>query len=228
MSLSTDSKAVAADRARAKPPPGRRPAGEDTRTAILEAACREFAAHGFSGATVRAIGARAGVNHSMIKYYFDNKSQLWRAAVGHLYKGLWANIDYFNLERSGLSDLEIFKEFMRRYVRFCAEHPELARIMVQENMSENERVEWVAQTFMKPARRHMHFIFERLRRQGHLPDIPRISFDYIFIASAQMMFVLAPEVHRVWNYDPRSEEAIENHTEAMIRLFLRETTDETV
>ena len=222
MSLGTDSKAVADPRVRTKPPSGRRPAGEDTREAILRAACKEFAAHGFSGATVRAIGARAGVNHSMIKYYFENKGQLWRAAVASLFKGLWGAIDYFSLERSGMSDLEIFKTFMRRYVRFCAEHPEFARIMVQENLSENDRVEWTALTFMKPARKQMHSLFDRLKQQGHIPDIPRTSFDYIFIASAQMMFVLAPEVRRIWDYDPLTEEAIHTHTEAMITLFLRE------
>jgi TetR/AcrR family transcriptional regulator len=225
MNLGTDSKAGAAASARAKPPPGRRPAGEDTREAILHAACKEFAAHGYSGATVRAIGGRAGVNHSMIKYYFENKGQLWRAAVALLFRELWDTIAYFKLERSGLSDLDIFKTFLRRYVRFCAEHPEFARIMVQENLSENDRVEWTALTFMKPARMHMHPLFERLRQAGHLPDIPRISFDYIFVASAQMMFVLAPEVRRVWDYDPLSEDAIHTHTEAMIKLFLREPAE---
>ncbi|MFP3943624.1 MAG: TetR/AcrR family transcriptional regulator [Alphaproteobacteria bacterium] len=222
MSLGTDDKAGANSEARARAAPGRRPAGEDTKQAILRAACKEFAAHGFSGATVRAIGARAGVNHSMIKYYFQNKGLLWRAAVASLFRGLWGALDFFNLERSGLSDLEIFKTFMRRYVRFCAEHPEFARIMVQENLSENDRVEWTALTFTKPGRTYMQPLFDRLRQAGHLPDIPRISFDYIFVASAQMMFVLAPEVRRIWDYDPLTEQAIESHTEAMITLFLRD------
>lgn len=226
MSLGTDSKAVAASRARAGPPRSGRAEGEDTREAILRAACKEFAAHGFSGATVRAIAARAGVNHSMIKYYFENKRQLWRAAVASLFKALWDAVDYFRLERSGLGDIDIFKTFLRRYVRFCAEHPEFARIMVQENLSENDRVEWTAQTFMRPARNYMQPLFERLRQAGFLPDIPRVSFDYIFGASAQMLFVLAPEVRRIWNYDPQTEEAIHAHTEAMIRLFLREPRPE--
>lgn len=225
VSLGTDSKDGAASRAHVKSPSGRRPAGEDTREAILRAACKEFAAHGFSGATVRAIAARAGVNHSMIKYYFENKSRLWRSAVASLFKSLWASIDYFSLERSGLSDVEVFKTFMRRYVRFCAEHPEFARIMVQENLSENDRVEWTALTFMKPARIYMHPLFDRLRQAGRLPDIPRISFDYIFVASAQMMFVLAPEVRRIWDYDPLTEDAINSHTDAMIRLFLRDPAE---
>ncbi|WP_158879437.1 TetR/AcrR family transcriptional regulator [Amycolatopsis anabasis] len=52
---------------------------ERTRKLILDAAAAEFAAHGFAGARVSAIAARAGVNQQLISYYFDSKEGLYRA-----------------------------------------------------------------------------------------------------------------------------------------------------
>jgi len=57
--------------------------GEETRTRLLEAAIVEFAEHGFDGATVREICARAGANVNAVKYYFDDKQGLYVAAVRH-------------------------------------------------------------------------------------------------------------------------------------------------
>lgn len=52
---------------------------ERTRNLILEAAAAEFGAHGYAGARVSAIAARAGVNQQLISYYFDGKEGLYQA-----------------------------------------------------------------------------------------------------------------------------------------------------
>lgn len=60
---------------------GRRPAGEDTRAALISAALAEFARGGYTAATVRAIATRAGVDPAMINHYFGSKRGLFAAAV---------------------------------------------------------------------------------------------------------------------------------------------------
>jgi AcrR family transcriptional regulator len=60
---------------------GRRPAGQDTRTALLEAARQVFAESGYEGATVRAIAARAGVDAAMVNHWFGGKETLFAQAV---------------------------------------------------------------------------------------------------------------------------------------------------
>ncbi|MGK5552594.1 TetR/AcrR family transcriptional regulator [Actinomadura kijaniata] len=52
---------------------------EHTRALILDAAMAEFGAHGYAGARVSAIAARAGVNVQLISYYFDGKEGLYQA-----------------------------------------------------------------------------------------------------------------------------------------------------
>lgn len=52
---------------------------ERTRKLILDAASAEFGAHGYAGARISAIAARAGVNQQLISYYFDGKAGLYQA-----------------------------------------------------------------------------------------------------------------------------------------------------
>jgi AcrR family transcriptional regulator len=60
---------------------GRRPAGEDTRAALVDAARVEFIERGFDAATVRAIARRAGVDPAMVNHWFGGKDGLFVAAL---------------------------------------------------------------------------------------------------------------------------------------------------
>ncbi|GHF85852.1 AcrR family transcriptional regulator [Amycolatopsis bartoniae] len=60
---------------------GRRPGGQDTRAALLEAARAVFSENGYEGATVRAIAARAGVDAAMVNHWFGGKDALFAKAV---------------------------------------------------------------------------------------------------------------------------------------------------
>ncbi|MEO7195125.1 MAG: TetR family transcriptional regulator [Pseudonocardiaceae bacterium] len=62
-------------------PRGRRPAGENTRAALLDAARVEFTERGFDGATVRAIAQRAEVDPAMVNHWFGGKEALFVAAM---------------------------------------------------------------------------------------------------------------------------------------------------
>ncbi|ABL80019.1 MULTISPECIES: TetR family transcriptional regulator [unclassified Nocardioides] len=66
---------------RAAPRRGRRPGTPDTRAAILAAARELFAAQGYAGTSVRAIGAAAGVDASLVHHYFGTKDDLFVAAL---------------------------------------------------------------------------------------------------------------------------------------------------
>jgi AcrR family transcriptional regulator len=61
---------------------GRRPGASGTREAILAAASRLFAEHGYDRASLRAIAAEAGVDQKLIAHFFGSKQQLFVAAVG--------------------------------------------------------------------------------------------------------------------------------------------------
>jgi AcrR family transcriptional regulator len=60
---------------------GRRPAGEDTRAAIIVAARSEFATRGYEGATLRGIARAAGVDPRLVHHYFEGKDDVFGAVM---------------------------------------------------------------------------------------------------------------------------------------------------
>ncbi|CAM3505194.1 TetR family transcriptional regulator [Kibdelosporangium persicum] len=60
---------------------GRRPAGADTKTALIEAARAVFTEQGYEGATVRTIARRAGVDPAMVNHWFGGKEGLFAKSV---------------------------------------------------------------------------------------------------------------------------------------------------
>lgn len=214
--------AISAEASAAARPTNRRRQKERTRQAILQSALDSFGEKGFDSTTTRTIAERAGVNHAMIKYYFKNKRSLWDEAVEFMFDRLTQAVDAAGIDEMDLDDLGKWKVFLRRYVRYCAEHPEHARIMVQENMRVGPRLDWTVSNFIRPGHERMQPLTERLVAQGHLPDVERSSLTYMFVGAAQLIFALAPEVERTRDYDPLTEEAIEAHIDAMLKVFLRE------
>jgi AcrR family transcriptional regulator len=63
------------------PRTGRRPGASGSREAILEAARRLFAEHGYVATSMRAIAAEAGVDAALIVHFYGTKAQLLSAAL---------------------------------------------------------------------------------------------------------------------------------------------------
>jgi AcrR family transcriptional regulator len=64
-------------------PRGRpRAGGADTRERIVAAAIDEFGEHGYDGATMRGIAARAGVDSALVHHYFGTKADLFGDTIG--------------------------------------------------------------------------------------------------------------------------------------------------
>ncbi len=189
-----------------------------TRALILQCALDVFAERGFDGASVRDIAGFAGVNHGLIRYHFGDKEGLWKAAVTFLFERLHEEMAAPG-EEAGLPPLEATKAWIRRYVRYCARHPEHARIMVQESIRDSGRLRWAIRRFIKPDNEQLQRRFQHLVKQGVYPDIPHHSFNYIITAAAQSMFMLANEMKYVYGIDVADEAVIDAHAEAIIKLF---------
>lgn len=62
-------------------PRGRRPAGTDTRGAIIAAARAEFAERGYEAASMRSVARRAGVDPALVRHYFPDRADLFAVSV---------------------------------------------------------------------------------------------------------------------------------------------------
>ena len=194
----------------------------DTRERILQAALEIFSDQGFQGATTRAIAERAGVNLGLIKYYFDSKLRLWRAAVDRAFAALREALVLAPVEARGDALREQFRERTRTFVRFAAAHPEFIRLMNDECKREGPRMRWLVDRHVKPLFANMRAVTEQARRAGLLPDINPVSMHYILVGSVGLLFSQAAECRRLSGQDPMSDEVVEAHADAIVRLFLRD------
>lgn len=198
---------------------------EATRAAILQAALQVFAEHGYAAGSTREIAARAGAHHALIKYYFDSKEALWREAVTFLFERQARELTF----EPPPGQLDTAKgrraharEVLRRWVVYCARHPEHAQLMVQESVRDNERLHWMADHFVKHTAHGAAALVNLLQKENMLPpQVSPVALIYIIVGAAQQFYTLAPEVRRVWGIDPSDDAVIESHVDALIAIFAR-------
>ena len=102
----------------------------ETPERLLGAAETEFAAAGFSRATLQAIAERAGITRPALLYHFESKEKLYEAVVGRAFASLG------EIVRSAMSQDGAFEARLRNvvdgFLTYVAVHPALARIVVRE------------------------------------------------------------------------------------------------
>jgi AcrR family transcriptional regulator len=192
-----------------------------TRAGILQSALEHFARYGFEGASVRDIAAQCGVSHGMIRHIYGTKEALWREAIIFLFARLDREVNIDAQIKAGLDDRELFAAYVRRYVQYCAQHPEHARIMIQQSSMDGPQLEWATKRFIRTRHLVSAPIVERLKAKGDLPDVDPFSLAFTLAASCQMLFVLAPEVRSLTSRNVFLPEEIERHAQAVVRIFLR-------
>ena len=103
---------------------------EITRALLLNAARREFTAHGISGARVDRIAQQAGVNKQRIYAYFGNKEQLFQHVVENALHELAQVVSL-----RGTSPAE----YVRHVHEYHRDHPDLLRLLLWESLHYDDR-----------------------------------------------------------------------------------------
>ena len=208
----------------------RKPKDPDrTRADILQAALEEFAARGFEAATVRDIAARIGMSHGMIRYHYETKEKLWFAAVEFLFDRLHRAVALDREELASLEDgdTDVYRRWLRRYVRYCADHPEHARMMIQESVAPSDRLKTAMHEHVREGHQGVLRMIEGMKENGVIPaSVQPESYIYILSGACQNLFALAPEVNCVLGYDALSEDAIEAHADTIVALFCPEREED--
>lgn len=120
---------------------------------ILDAAAKEFAAHGFEGASTRAIAERAGIFQAQIGYHVGNKEVLWQMTVDRLFTRLRTELEQGlseTLDIAVADPVAVFSDIIRRHVEHTARHPELHRIMAIEAAMSTKRTKYLLIEHVRP------------------------------------------------------------------------------
>ncbi|WP_295839645.1 TetR family transcriptional regulator [uncultured Microbacterium sp.] len=86
--------------------------GEDARERILDAAAREFEAHGVAGAQIQRIIDGAGATRGAVHYHFATKDSMARELIAQKHE-IWPDI-VVDVNSVGLTGIDAMKEMMRR------------------------------------------------------------------------------------------------------------------
>jgi AcrR family transcriptional regulator len=205
-----------------------RPAGLETRRAILDAALDLFSERSFDGASTRSIAELAGVTQPLLNYHFAGKEELWRAAVDDLFERFRTSTQDRLSGLRGVDDVTIAKLMVRHFVEFSAANPQLHRMIMQESKRAGARLDWLVETHVRPLYENAVAMFERLASRGDLSPIAPAHLYYLLTGAGASVFVMAPECQRLTGVDPFAPEFVAAHADLVVDMLIHTTTKEPV
>ena len=99
-----------------------------TRNRIIKAAAPIFAEHGYEGASIRRIVAKADVNQAAINYHFGSKEELYRAVLRMALEAL-QHADGVALSDAGAGRDAALRAFVRRQLQPMLGRDELSHYL---------------------------------------------------------------------------------------------------
>jgi TetR/AcrR family transcriptional regulator len=190
-----------------------------TRASILDAAIAEFAERGFEGASIRAIADRLGLQHPLITYHYRSKDILWRAAAEHAFAQIQTEWDIAAPEGSDLSPLARLRQEYSTLFRYTVAFPEFHRFMRQETLTNNPRLQWVAETVLAPLLGRLLPQIAAAQKQELLPAVDPILFHYMMVSLTATLSEFGPEMQvtsQLSSTDPKVVDAYWRLVEDMV------------
>lgn len=182
---------------------------ERTRKLILDAAIAEFGAHGYAGARISAIAARAGVNVQLISYYFDGKEGLYQAVS-----------EQWQLRRRELTPPGTpLPEQIRTYAMEAVNNPDGARLLAWTGLQYRGPADDPDQA---PRARVLGESVDELRAlqdSGHLPaDLDPECLLIMLMAAAMATTTLPHVIEGITGADPTSPDFVAHYADQMALL----------
>jgi len=199
----------------------RRPRDADrSREAILDAAERLFARHGYQGASFQDIGDEAGVSRGTPSYFFGSKEGLYRAVLERIFRDVSELIRQELEEAAGKNEgpEAVFAREIEGYIGFLAERPNFVRLLQWEALSGEEVLANLA------ARLNVLRETERVIREesarGAFRDADPAHLMLNIIALCWYPFSQQQSLMKVLGKNAYDPVFVEEHKKAVVQLVL--------
>ena len=194
-----------------------------TKSKLLRAAITVFGNQGYSGGSVRQIAELADTNIGAIKYHYSSKEKLWQSVVTYLFEKLGSYVMKGADQWPAMSPRDRVVSSTRNYILFCAEYPELNRIILSETIQNGERLHWLAENHVRLfIERSMAWMTIAQENDVYPKDISTLNLFFIATSASQNLFLMAPFVDHAFGIDVFKSDQIEKHVDAVIKLLLNE------
>ena len=191
-------------------------ADNDCRATLLAVATPLFAERGFHGVSVRELAKAAGMNLSMISYYFGGKELLY-AAVLHEQFATLKQVD--NIKSMTADTLGKFELYIRSTVDRYRKNPYLLRFYTSELTNPTPCFELI----VKPAIHGVLLLLQETFSEGLATGQFRMGLDPMdtVLSLAGMInfyFLLEPVSGELANHTPERDEILVKH---LMDIFTR-------
>lgn len=188
------------------------------REKLIRAAMELFAEDGYDKVSIRQIAAAAGVNSSMISYYFNGKSGLYEAIV----KELLQNFDSFigSVRAEEVEPREGLRLYVQTISRLYAKYPpSFVKLVYRELLNPSEIFEQVAVGRFRQNFGVLLNLIERGKAQGLFrTDLDSGKMLMMFISSISLYFLARPIYKKIIEQDDTFTQA---YLEQAVEVFMR-------
>lgn len=183
---------------------------DQTRTRILEAALREFSAHGLAGARTDQIASAAGVNKALLYYYFENKEKLYIAAL-ETAAGRVRDSSMAAFLREASPGEKLLRVALNHFDRILTQR-EFQGLMHHEMVRVHKGESSALPILVKRVFAPVHAMFQALVREGiaagEVVDVDWMQLVLSALGANVFYFLSAPVWRMILPFDPLSPEAI--------------------
>ena len=203
-------------RRRGRPKANETPA---SREAILGAALRAFATHGYEGMSVRTLARELGVSHNVIPQRFGNKEKLWYTAVDWGFGGL---VDEIDAGAAVVNDdvMDTLRGAIARMLTYSAAHPELLGIVNIEGAIDSPRLDYIYETYVGPATAPLTQLVDRLAEAGRIRSVSPLTLYFLIAHGGGAPFTMTPLAHRLDSSDRDDRTIAQEHAHEVAELIV--------
>lgn len=189
------------------------PETESTRDRILDVAEQLFAQKGLAGTAVRDIARAAGLTAPSLYNYFEGKQALYEAVIARGVQPLFDLIGH--VARSDSRPEQRTGEMLDGIMDHLASHPDLARLIQHEALTDGASLEKIAQGWLRPiVSRGLVAMAESRDAVWSEEERPLAVAAWIHVILGH--FAMAPLLRSLFDFDPLAPEQIERQ-----KRFLR-------
>ncbi len=198
-----------------------------SREQLIEAARKVFAEKGFDGATVKELAERAGVNISLVSYYFGGKEGLYTACIEDTGRGRLAAAERILKDPTSLEDFKVrLTLFIEEFFDFNFREKDFCAILDRECFSLRSNTRDVfSETFLKAAEKLSRF-FASAQNSGILrPEVDPEILHYLFFGAIKSAVRFAPVMQEYYGKSLENDRAfreavIQHAVEFLVGGFL--------
>ena len=187
---------------------GSRGRPEESRTAILQAAIREFAREGIAGARTDAIAKTAKVNKALLYYYFHDKDALYGAALDHVFQE--RNRRLMPVLAADIPPGEKILRYVGAFFDYLAENPAHREMVQRElfNVPRRGQMQRIVKLYMRPMFEGMIKVLREGIATGVFRPIDPMQFIPSMAAVVVHYFGSVNFLKLMTNEDPMSPERL--------------------